>query len=114
MANPENAAENTFDAIDSKHRTGSDVELDSASEGGDVVESLELVGLPREIRVIVQNATGNYSVDVSFDNTSLSLQSGASTNLDVEQPLYTNNTVTVTISDDSGVSNTVDYDILLV
>jgi hypothetical protein len=96
------------------HRTGSAVELDSASGGGTVTESLNVRGSPDEVRVIVQNATGNYSVDIDFDNTSVSLQDAASTDFEGTQTVYSNVTVDVSISDDSGASNTVDYDILLV
>ena len=53
-------------------------------------------------------------MDLQFDNTSLSLQDSASTNLETVQETFSNSTVDVVISDDSGVSNTVDYDILLV
>lgn len=98
----------------SDHRTGSSVELDSASGGGTVTESMSVMGRPDKVRVIVQNATGNYSVDVQFDNTSVSLQSGASTNLETTQKAFSNTTIDVVISDDSGASNTVDYDLLLI
>lgn len=98
----------------SDHRTGSAVELDSGSGGGDVTEDLTVPGRPELLVVVVQNATGNFSVTVDFDNTQVSLQSGASTDLDTTRRPASNGTVTVTISDDSGSSNTVDYDILLV
>ena len=42
MANPENAAENTFDLAVSKHQTGSSTELHSGSGGGTVTESFEM------------------------------------------------------------------------
>lgn len=98
----------------SDHATASNHELDSGNGGGDAVESLTVMGRPETVKILVQNATGNYSVDVAFDNTSLSLVSASSTNSELTQDVFSNTTVDVTISDDSGASNTVDYDILLI
>lgn len=113
MSDPENASENTYDLAVSEHRGDNSVELDSGSGGGNVTESLNVRGTPEEVRVIVQSASGNYSVDVNFNNTSVSLQDAASTDLEVSQDVFSNSTVDVVFSDDSGVSNTIDYDIYL-
>lgn len=114
MANPENSAKNTYDLAVSEHETGSSVELDSGSGGSTETISFDVKKSYEEVRVLVQAATGNFSVALNFDNTSIDLQSGASTDLEVTQDIFSNSTVDVVISDDSGASNTVDYDVMLV
>jgi hypothetical protein len=95
---------------ESDHRTGAAVDVNA----NPVTEELDVHSQPDEVRVIVQNATGNFSVDVAFDNTTISVQDGASTDANEQVPVASDQTVTVSISDDSGASNTLDYDLLLV
>lgn len=98
----------------SDHAGDTDATLHDGTNTTNVTESMTVPGKPDEIRIFVQNANGAYSVDITFDNTSLSLVSGATADNEVTQTLPTNTTVDVTFSDDSAASNTIDYDILLV
>ena len=92
------------------HQTGSNVDVNAATE----TVSLDVNSQPDEVRIIVQNQTGAFSVDVNFDNTSRVVQDNANAAVDTQEPVVSDTTVDVVISDDSGASNTVDYDILLV
>jgi hypothetical protein len=92
------------------HATGSALDINASTE----TVSLDVNKQPDEVRIIVQNQTGAFSVDVNFDNTSRSVQSATDSAVDTQEPVASDTTVEVVISDDSGASNTVDYDILLV
>lgn len=94
----------------SDHATGSGVDVNAST----VTESLTVHRQPDEVRIIVQNQAGAFSVDVQFDNTTKSVQSATDAAVDAQVPVASNTTVDVVISDDSGAANTVDYDILLV
>ena len=95
---------------DSSHRTGSDVDVNAATES----LSLDVPGRPDSIRVLVTNAAGGFSVEVAFNNTAVTETGGSGTPVDIERTVNSPDTVDVTITDTSGAANTVDYDILLV
>lgn len=94
----------------SDHKTGSNVDVNSSTEN----VSMAVPGRPDSVRVLVTNAGGDFTVTISFDNTSVSFSGGSGTPVDVERAVMSNSTVDVSISDDSGSSNTINYDVLLV
>lgn len=96
------------------HAGGSGVELNAGAGGGDVTKQLEVPTKPDSVRILVQGAEGGYDAHIDFDNTRITNSGGATSDVDVERSVNSNRTVTVTITDTSGVSNVVDYDILLV
>lgn len=98
----------------SDHRGASGVELDSASGGGDVVHNLDVPDKPDTLRILVQSAEGGYDVHIDFPNTRITNSGTATTDVDVERSVNAHDGITVTITDTSGVSNIVDYDILIV
>lgn len=106
--------EELLNRVDSDSATDSNATIHDGSSATDVTENLAVPDRPDEVRVIVQNATGAYSVDVAFENTTVSLASSTTSDTEATQAVASNTTVDVTISDDSAASNTVDYDILLI
>lgn len=99
---------------DSDHAGATGAAIHDGTNPSDESVSLTVPGRPDSVRILVQNATGGYTVTVEFSNTSVSFSGDSTTDVDEERAVMDNTTVDVTISDTSGASNTVDYDVLLV